>query len=158
MGILKTHDEKLIVGRNSTYWLTITNVGNVITFAPIFVSDALPKGLTLVDASGSGWSCWGQGLSDAHNARCVYAAPLEPGNQLVITVVVYAGPQLERVVVNTGVVSTEGDLDSSNDTSTHIDRWGPVEAPAASEIGLLVLIASLSGLGFFTLRSRLSAR
>ena len=120
--------------------------------------DASTFVVTLVDASGLGWTCFGPGLSDANNVRCVYNAPLAPGGgPLVITVVVQVGPNIGPVIVNTAVVSTAGDLNSSNNTWTHVDRRDPTAAPALSEAGLLLLIAALLAVAFFTMRSGLGA-
>jgi uncharacterized repeat protein (TIGR01451 family) len=44
-------------GSDGTYKLKVTNVGNGAATGPITVVDALPVGITLSKASGSGWRC-----------------------------------------------------------------------------------------------------
>ena len=56
--IIKSHPDPVIQGEHGLpFSLLVSNNGTGPTTGTVTVTDTLPAGLTLVDASGSGWSC-----------------------------------------------------------------------------------------------------
>ncbi|HEX6834584.1 MAG TPA: DUF11 domain-containing protein [Rudaea sp.] len=58
------------VGQPASYTITVTNTGGSPTSANITLADALPTGITLASASGTGWACTG-----TSNLSCTYSGP-----------------------------------------------------------------------------------
>ncbi len=103
-----------VVGQNATYSLTITNVGQFATSGTTSITDVLPAGLTYVSATGAGWSC---GVAAA-TVSCTTSAVFAPGATSAVTLTVAVGAAARPSVSNTATVSTPGDPNPSNDTST----------------------------------------
>ncbi len=57
LAITKTHVGDFTVGVDGVYTLTVQNVGSGTLAGLITVSDAVPAGLTVVSATGTGWTC-----------------------------------------------------------------------------------------------------
>ncbi|MCC6769990.1 MAG: DUF11 domain-containing protein [Gemmatimonadaceae bacterium] len=105
--------QPLIFGRNATFTLTVTNVGNGATTGLITVTDQLPAGFTYVSASGIGWTCSASGQL----VTCTNPGPLAPKASSVITLVTTTPPQ-QINTENTAVVKTPGDPNPGNDSDT----------------------------------------
>jgi uncharacterized repeat protein (TIGR01451 family) len=105
--------QPLIFGRNATFTLTVTNVGNGATTGLITVTDQLPAGFTYVSASGIGWTCSASGQL----LTCTNPGPLAPKASSVITLVTTTPPQ-QINTENTAVVKTPGDPNPGNDSDT----------------------------------------
>lgn len=103
-----------VVGQNATYSLTITNVGQSATSGTTSITDVLPAGLTYVSASGAGWSC---GVAAA-TVSCTTTAVFAPGATSAVTLTVAVGAAARPSVSNTATVSTPGDTNPGNNTST----------------------------------------
>ena len=117
LAIVKTADQdKVRAGDTLTYTLSVTNVGDGPTTGTTTVTDTIPDGLDLVSVgTGSGWDCTTSGRS----ITCTYAAIVAVGETLPdITIVTTVNDTAVGSVVNTGVVSTPGDVNPLNDRST----------------------------------------
>lgn len=97
------------VGENIRYRLDVTNRGPDKALAPIRVVDALPRGLELVAAAGSGWACTVNKTTDV--ATCVRNAPILAGKRApAITLIAKTTRQaLGRRLVNVARVNGPGD-------------------------------------------------
>ena len=103
------------VGANGTYSLDVSNVGAGATTGVISVSDVLPPGLTFVSAVGAGWSCG----HASGTVTCTHPGPLGAGASLAtVTVTVAVGPAAVPSVLNTATVTTAGDSNAGNNSST----------------------------------------
>ncbi len=102
------------VGENIRYRLDVTNRGPDKALAPIRVVDALPRGLELVAAAGSGWACTVNKTTDV--ATCVRNAPILAGKRApAITLIAKTTRQaLGRRLVNVARVNGPGDTVPSN--------------------------------------------
>lgn len=102
------------VGENIRYRLQVTNRGPDKALAPIRVVDKLPRGLELVAAAGSGWTCKVQKSTDI--ATCVRNAPILAGRKApAITLIAKTTRQaLGRRLVNVARVNGPGDTVPGN--------------------------------------------
>jgi uncharacterized repeat protein (TIGR01451 family) len=67
----------LVSGQPATVTITVTNVGNAPCPGPTTVTETVPPGLTLVSASGPGWSCIGP--------ICTYPLPIPVNGSVSVT-------------------------------------------------------------------------
>ncbi len=114
LAIVKAAVGAFNVGANGTFSLTVSNVSLFPTTGTTTVSDLLPSGLSYVSATGAGWSCSATGAT----VTCTNAAPMAAGASSVITLTVGVGAAAVPSVTNTAVVSTPGDSNPNNNTST----------------------------------------
>jgi uncharacterized repeat protein (TIGR01451 family) len=106
--------EPFTVGGTGTYTITVTNLGTGPTIGPITITDALPAALTYLAGSGAGF-----GVVEALGVvTATGAGPIAAGDSAVITIDAHVGAFAAPSVGNTATVSTAGDPNSSNDTST----------------------------------------
>ena len=128
LAIVKTADQDAVdVGDTLTYTLEVTNVGGGPTTGAVTVTDSVPDGLTLVSVDGgSSWDCSvnGQDITCTYLGGVIDAGETVPQITIVTTATTAAVPR----VVNTGVVSTPGDNNPTNDRST-------VETPVTNVLG-----------------------
>src|SRR5204862_425640 len=101
------------------YSLAVTNVGYTATAGPIAVSDTLPTGLGFVSGTGetvTSWSCSAVGQV----VTCTKAGPIAAtaGSTVLLTVSVAAAAVPS--VTNTATVSTTGDMNTANNSSSDL--------------------------------------
>ncbi|MFN8571509.1 MAG: hypothetical protein U0132_05580 [Gemmatimonadaceae bacterium] len=115
LSLQKTLNGALTKGSQATYTLTLANVGQVPTSGGITVVDSLPAGLAFVSASGGAFTCSASGAV----VSCTRSTPpLNPNEQLVITMVVNVLSSAPDVIANGACVKTAGDANPSNDCAT----------------------------------------
>jgi uncharacterized repeat protein (TIGR01451 family) len=146
--------DPLIVGQTATYLLTIRNLSTQPTTGVTTVSDPMPSGLVLLSASGAGWNCSG---STAVLALCTYANPIALGNApLTLTLLVQVTPAAVPSVTNIATVSTNGDIDQSNDDDAVVNPVlnRPAPAPLLDTAGFAAALALLLAIAARALRRR----
>jgi uncharacterized repeat protein (TIGR01451 family) len=93
----------LTAGQNGSYTITVANNGPQATTAPVTVTDTLPAGVSLVAASGNGWTFYQSGQT----VTMIYTATVTPGTTLPAAVLTVAvDPAAPANVTNTVNVST----------------------------------------------------
>jgi len=100
-----------------TYTLTVSNVGEGATTGTVTVTDTVPSGLALGSVNGgTDWTCGTSGQT----VTCTYNnGAIAPGQTVgTITINTTVLSSAVGVLTNTGVVSTPGDTNPTNDTST----------------------------------------
>jgi uncharacterized repeat protein (TIGR01451 family) len=102
------------VGQPASYTILVRNVGAVATTEPFTLTDVVPASLTLVSASGTGWSCTISGQT----LQCTYSPILAPGSAAVLTVNVTPLAAALPAVQNTAYHESPDDFNPANDTST----------------------------------------
>ena len=95
--------DPVIAGGTLTYTITVTNLGRS-TAPTATVTDVLPAGVTLVSATGTGWTC-----SGTTTVTCTHG-PLATGAAQPIAIVVTA-PDQGGNITNTPSVATTAGLD-----------------------------------------------
>jgi hypothetical protein len=132
-----------------TYTIAVRNLGTKTTTGPILVTDTLQDVFTYVSISGPGWNC---AATVPPNISCTHPGPLAPGDPaLVLTLVVTLDAPGAFIIQNTAEVTTAGDADPVNDTSTFVFNLAERTAPVLSILGLVALILLLSTVAFFGL-------
>lgn len=100
------------------YTLTVSNVGATATTGSVVLTDTAPTGLTIdsVVPAGTGWTCTVSG----QNITCTWGGgPVAPGAILpVVTVHTTVDDSAPPTLTNTGVITTPGDTNPTNNTST----------------------------------------
>jgi uncharacterized repeat protein (TIGR01451 family) len=130
LSIAKTASGTFTVGSNASYTLAVANVGTAATTGAITVTDLLPAGLTYVSATGSGWSC----SESAGTVTCTHPGPVSGGASLAdITLTVAVGSAAAPTVSNTASVTTAGDGNAGNNSST---ANTPVSTPAVADLAM----------------------
>jgi len=128
LSMSKTHIGNFTVGINGIYTLTVTNVGNTATTGAITVSDTLPTGLGFVSGTGTGWSC----SASAQVVTCTNAGPIAGNNATsTITLTVSVGAAAVPSVTNTASVSTPGDNNAANNSSSDVTTVNPTSVGVA---------------------------
>jgi uncharacterized repeat protein (TIGR01451 family) len=114
VSIVKTDSaDPVAAAAQYSYTLTVSNAGPEAA-SGVRVSDALPAALTLVSASGAGFSCANAGTT----VNCDLAGNLAAGSSAAVTVTVKA-PNSAQSISNEGVVSaTTSDPNPGNNRST----------------------------------------
>ena len=117
LAITKTHTGDFTVGVDGVYALAVQNVGSGTLAGLITVSDAVPAGLTVVSATGTGWSC---GLAgQVVTCTVTPAGGLASGASLpAISVTVNPTAAAAPSVTNTATVANANDLNPDNNTSS----------------------------------------
>jgi len=116
--IVKTNSGSFIKGQQGTFVLTVTNVGTSSSSTPITVTDVIPAGLSVVGASGDGWSC-----TTGPTVTCTRTAALPPSVASQITLVVNILATAPDSITNTARVASDEDGNNSNNSS---DRTVPI--------------------------------
>lgn len=114
LNISETHNpDPFTVGQTGTYTINVGNTGNTATFGEVTVTDFIPTGLSVANATGTGWSC-----SGTTNLECTRSDALDPNSSyptLTLTVNVNAG---FSTVTNTVNLSGGGDPAGHSATDT----------------------------------------
>lgn len=129
--ITKSAAGAFVAGRNASYQLAIANTSQVPTTGVTTITDVLPTGLTFVSGAGSGFSCSASGQS----VTCTYSPVLGSGQSAVVTLTVAIAPNVTGTINNTATVSTPGDGNGGNNSST-------VGTPVGSGVDLAITKAS----------------
>lgn len=95
----------LVVGSNVTYSLVAANTGTLATTTDVTVTDTLPPGLTLISASGAGWTCAAGPPITCTRSAAIAAGAAAPAITIVASVGLAAVPQVN----NTARVSGGGE-------------------------------------------------
>jgi uncharacterized repeat protein (TIGR01451 family) len=97
----------LVSGQPATVTITVTNVGNAPCPGPTTVTETVPPGLTLVSASGPGWSCIGP--------ICTYPLPIPVNGSVSVTYTFNVTAPPGTAITNCATVSNPNDpLNPSN--------------------------------------------
>ena len=132
--IAKTTSSTFTVGGTATYQLAVTNVSAGPTTGNITITDVLPAGLTYQSFTGAGWSCSAVGQT----VTCVSPGPLGASASSTVSIQVGVGSAAVPSVTNTATVSTPGDLNTTNNSST-------ISTPVATTLLDLSIGKSLVG-------------
>lgn len=119
----------LLTGHAGQFLLTVINDGGATTNAPITLTNTLPSGVSLLRASGAGWSCTG-----TTTLTCTYRDTLSYKQRTMLTLdfTVAAGPSITSVT-NTATISGGGNFICANETSCTSTLTAPVSVvPALS--------------------------
>jgi uncharacterized repeat protein (TIGR01451 family) len=87
----KTHVDPFVAGGEGTWRVAVRNAGPDVAVGPFEVTDTLPAGVTLVSATGTGWSCAASG-ADIDCTRLAPGETLAVGASLPVVTVVVAIP------------------------------------------------------------------
>ncbi|MEP0871889.1 DUF11 domain-containing protein [Trichocoleus desertorum AS-A10] len=110
--ITKTHTDKFLLNQNSSFLLTVKNIGFAATSGTITVTDQLPTGLTYQSAAGAGWTCSFNATNTT--VTCTTSnviAASSSANPITITV----RRDSSAATTNTATVSGGGDKNNTND-------------------------------------------
>lgn len=112
--ITKTHTGSFSQGQSgAAYTLTVRNTGGNASSGLVTVTDAPPPGLTLVDLSGSGWTCTRDTLT------CTRSTGLAAGASFpAITATFNVAATAPATLVNTAQVSGGGEINTTNNTAS----------------------------------------
>ncbi len=116
LAVAVSHGGDFAVGSQGVYTLTITNVGPAASGGAITVTDSLPPGVAFVSASGTDWTC----AAVDRTVTCINAGPVAPGASRTITLTVDVGSAASPGVMNPVSVSSQSDLNISNNSA-----WDP---------------------------------
>jgi uncharacterized repeat protein (TIGR01451 family) len=107
----------LTVGTNSTYTLSVTNIGGLPTSGAYTITDPMPTGLSIVVApTGTNWNCT---ASTASLVSCTSSTVLAAGaSSANITFQVSVANTAVPSVTNIATVSDGGDPNAGNNTAT----------------------------------------
>ncbi len=136
LAVVKEHVGELVVGETGSYELTVTNQGPTEVPGTVTVTDALPAGLSYVEASGDGWTCAGL----VETITCTRAGMVASSTS-VIGVVVNVGPGAYPSLTNTATVGSEtAETDQENNSSTDVAPVTPtmdltLEKAVDSQVG-----------------------
>ncbi len=112
-----------------SYSLLVTNGGTVASDGPVVITETLPAGTTLSQATGSGWSC----VVSGRVMRCSSLAIIPPGGTSQLDVVLDIARVAPSPINARSTVSTDGEVDTGNDSaSAQIVLAEPV-APAPGQ-------------------------
>jgi uncharacterized repeat protein (TIGR01451 family) len=127
LAILKTASVANVSTNDTlTYTLQVTNVSDQPTTGVVTVTDKVPTGLAIVGTpTGDGWSCDVAGAAVTCTRDSLAGGQAAPPITLTTTVLGSAASML----VNTGVVATQGDSNPANNRST-------VRTPVTTVLGI----------------------
>ncbi len=123
--VVKTHTDPVVAGSEAMWQVEVNNNGVDAAVGPFTVADTLPAGVSLVSATGEGWSCAVDG-SEIECTRLAAAESLASGDSLpVIAVLVDVPADTASGTELTNTASVEGrtydpepDNDTDSDTAT----------------------------------------
>ncbi|MCC6317393.1 MAG: DUF11 domain-containing protein, partial [Gemmatimonadaceae bacterium] len=147
LAVTKTPASAFTAGRNASYQIAIANLSSRPTTSTVSVNDVLPAGLTFVSAAGTGFTCSATGQT----VSCTYSPVLAPGQVVSLTLTVAVDPNLAGTVSNTATISTAGDSNPSNNSSTtSVNVGSALDLALTKAAGPLVIGSN----GTFTLTVR----
>ncbi|GMU44640.1 MAG: autotransporter domain-containing protein [Xanthomonadales bacterium] len=100
------------VGSDFTYTLEVRNIGDSAANG-VVVTDTLPAGLTLINASGAGFTCAG-----STTVTCTLASALAPGASASVLLQVRAPAQAGSISNRATVDSADVDVNATNNADT----------------------------------------
>ena len=104
----------LVQNKAGTYTITIDNVGGSTATGPLWVVDALPKGISFTGTSSSGWGC----VMLFDRVLCVRAAGLTAGQRATLVLNVKVNAKSGSVVTNSASAFTPSpETTTSNNTA-----------------------------------------
>jgi uncharacterized repeat protein (TIGR01451 family) len=119
-------------GRSGQYRFTVINRGAATTNAPIVLSDTLPSGITLISASGGGWSCTG-----TSSLTCTYRGTLGYQERTTLTLdVSIPASAATTSFTNNATLTGSGNFACENTTSCATQLTTPVTAVPTLGISL----------------------
>ncbi|HWS28426.1 MAG TPA: hypothetical protein VN259_17830, partial [Xanthomonadales bacterium] len=104
--------DPVLTGAEFSYTLEVSNIGEG-TASGVRVSDTLPAGLTLISASGAGFTC-----SGSSTISCELAGSLAPGASASVQVQVRAPSQAATLSNTASVLSDTVDANGGNNSDT----------------------------------------
>ena len=104
--------DPVLTGAEFSYTLEVSNIGEG-SASDVRISDALPAGLTLISASGAGFSCAG-----TSTINCALAGSLAPGASASVQVLVRAPTQAGTLSNTASVLSGTVDANGANNSDT----------------------------------------
>ena len=110
-----THSDPFTAGSTGVYNVIVSNVGTGPTTATVTVTATLPAGITYQSAD-SGWTCAPQ-APDPTQLDCTSTSPIAAGSHTALDVTV-AVATTSPGGTDTWTVSTTGDANSANDTTS----------------------------------------
>lgn len=117
LSLTNSHTGNITVGQQGKYTLQVSNSPLAgPTTGSITVTDTLPTGLSFVSSTGTNWSCSANGQT----VTCTYsgAAPASGTSLPAITLNVNVTGTAGTSVTNSATVSTPGDSNTANNTTT----------------------------------------
>ncbi len=123
LSITKTHSGRALAGGRLTYHLGVDDHGPTLDPGPVTVTDDLPKGETVVSASGAGWTC----ATTKTSVICHRSGAYPVGKRTSITLVVTVGASDVPTVTNTARVAGTGtDPTEANNSASNSATVAPV--------------------------------
>ena len=104
--------DPVAINSSFSYFLDVANIGEHAATG-VVVSDTLPAGVTLVAASGAGWSC-----SGSATVSCSFAGAFAAGAASTIELQVRAPAQATALSNTANVSSADVDVNSNNNSDT----------------------------------------
>ncbi len=116
LSVTKTHTDRAVPGTSMRFTLTVANGGPSDVAGQVTVVDTLPAGMSLLSATGAGWTC--DAVADL--VTCRHAGPLAAGDELPpVVLTVQLAPGVTGDMVNSAAVDPRADdTDSANDSTT----------------------------------------
>lgn len=119
LSIAKSHSGDFTQGLTGRYSIQISNIGLAPTNGTVYISDALPNGLSATGVSGNGWSCSVAGSTvDCSRSDSLSAT----GQYPAIAINVKVAPDAPTSLLNTASVRGGGENNDSNDTAADPTR------------------------------------
>jgi uncharacterized repeat protein (TIGR01451 family) len=106
----------LVQEQGGSYALTVTNVGNGSTTAPIVVTDVLPLGLTYVESPAEGWVISAEGQT----VTATWSGSLDPGATVGLTLDVEVTAPAGTGLTNVATVAGGGEETTDNNVSPEV--------------------------------------
>jgi uncharacterized repeat protein (TIGR01451 family) len=119
LALSMTRSGDLTVGSSTNYTLTVSNGGLDDEVGPVTVVDTLPAGLTLMSASGKGWTCSNVQGNGQTVVTCSQPGPLKSGDRMT-PLVIAVTPTASGNYTNTATVSGKtGVSNPANNTASN---------------------------------------
>lgn len=140
-------------GATITFTITLANDG--LTAQPDNpgdeLTDTLPSGLTLVDATATS----GAAAANVGTNTVTWNGAIPTGSSVTITIHATVDPDASGTLANQATFSYDSDGDGTNDTTGTTNSAAPAanaQIPSLSPFGLTLLAAALASLAMLTLR------